>query len=44
MSIIAEMAAETPSIIIDEVFRKLSEFTATDTFQDDVSIVVVKFS
>lgn len=44
MSIISGMPDEEPDVIIKEVFLKLSEFTGTKTFKDDVSIVVVKFS
>lgn len=43
-SIIAGMADEEPARIIEEVLRALSDFTTTNAFRDDVSIVVVKFS
>lgn len=44
MATIAGSVSEEPVVIIDEVFKKLLEFTTATTFQDDVSIVVVKYS
>ncbi|WP_041972860.1 SpoIIE family protein phosphatase [Geobacter sp. OR-1] len=43
-TVISDKASEEPGTIIDELFKELSAFTVTNTFQDDVSIVVAKFA
>jgi sigma-B regulation protein RsbU (phosphoserine phosphatase) len=42
--LISDKSAEEPAMIIEALFRELSLFTLTSAFQDDVSMVVVKFT
>ncbi|MBT0664977.1 SpoIIE family protein phosphatase [Geobacter pelophilus] len=42
--LISDKSSEEPAMIIEALFRELSLFTLTSAFQDDVSMVVVKFT
>jgi serine phosphatase RsbU (regulator of sigma subunit) len=42
--VIAGQLAQPSSSVIEAVFRELALFTESETFDDDVSIVVMKFN